>query len=454
MFEPLGSPPLCRKGPSPLVVCLVCLLFVPGCAATDDPGRARGTFDPCVAAMAPHEGEDAIDVEIIKLQNDMRRGIPSENGLERLGWLFVAKARSGNDPGYYNLAEQCALCMESHQPGGPAALLLRGHVLYNMHRFGEAELLARQLIGKRQSPFDYGLLGDVLMEQGELDEAAGAYQKMVDLKPGLQSYSRAAHIRWLRGDVRSAVDLMQMAADSVSPRDPEAAAWVHSRLSLYELQVGSTDKALQASEAALRFQENHAAALLARGRILLGMGRAVDAVEPLHRAVEVNPLPEPRWALAEALRAAGRETEAESVEDDLVARGALDDPRTTSLYLATRGRDVGVALDLAAIELESRRDVFSLDAHAWALQAAGKADEAHQTIVQALSEGTEDARLLYHAGAIASMVGTDGESCRWLDKAADIQQMLLPSERKDLIDRLSICDEKSTSSEGETKRHG
>ena len=454
MRERPGGEPSSRRVLSRLVLCLICVLFALGCVARNDSQRANGALDPCEAALALHEGVDEIDMRITKLQREMREGSPRFSGLERLGWLFVAKARASNDPGYYNLAEQCALCMESDQPGDPAALLLRGHVLHNMHRFSEAELLARQLIGKRQSPFDYGLLGDVLMEQGELAEAAGAYQTMVDLKPGLQSYSRAAHIRWLRGDVRGAVDLMQMAADSVSPRDPEAAAWVHARLSLYELQVGSTDKALQASEAALRFQKNHAAALLARGRILLGMGRAVDAVEPLHRAVQVNPLPEPRWALAEALRATGRETEAESVEDDLVARGALDDPRTTSLYLATRGREVGIALDLAETELESRRDVFSLDAHAWALLAAGKADEAYQTIVSALSEGTEDARLLYHAGAIASRVGTGGESCRWLGKAADIQQMLLPSERKDLIDRLFTCEDKSTSSEGETKRHG
>ena len=48
--------------------------------------------------------------------------------------------------------------------------------------------------------FDYGLLGDALLEQGRLDEAINFYQKMVDMRPGLQAYSRIAYVRWLTGE--------------------------------------------------------------------------------------------------------------------------------------------------------------------------------------------------------------------------------------------------------------
>ena len=53
---------------------------------------------------------------------------------------------SRNDPDAYTVAEQAAACLESMQPDDPAALLLRGHVLHQMHRFSEAEAIARRLV--------------------------------------------------------------------------------------------------------------------------------------------------------------------------------------------------------------------------------------------------------------------------------------------------------------------
>ena len=97
--------------------------------------------------------------------------------------------------------------------------MLRGHVMHNLHRFAEAEALARQLVAQRESPYDHGLLGDALMEQGQLDEAVEAYQRMADLKPGFHAYSRIAHVRWLRGDLEGARQVMYVAVRAASPRD-------------------------------------------------------------------------------------------------------------------------------------------------------------------------------------------------------------------------------------------
>ena len=115
---------------------------------------------------------------------------------------------SRNDPGDYKLAEKTAECIESTSPDDASALLLRGHVLHQLHRFNEAEQIARRLTVKRQFVLDYGLLGDVLMEQGRLTEAADAYQKMIDIKPFYQSYTRASHLRWLKGDLGGAIELI------------------------------------------------------------------------------------------------------------------------------------------------------------------------------------------------------------------------------------------------------
>jgi tetratricopeptide (TPR) repeat protein len=229
-----------------------------------------------------------------------------------------------------------------------------------------------------------------------------------------------------------------MAARASDLRDGDSYAWSYTRLALYELQAGDAKQALATCDLALRANPNHAPALAARGRILLVEGDQEGAVLALRGATSLNPLPEQRWLLAEALRSAGRENEANAEEARLVREGAANDPRTLALFLATRGREIETALRLAERELETRADVFTLDALAWSLQANGRTKEARGVIGRALAEGTVDARLFYHAGVIAARANERATAQDWLRKAAAIEQMLLPSERADLEKWLSI----------------
>jgi tetratricopeptide (TPR) repeat protein len=256
--------------------------------------------------------------------------------------------------------------------------LLHGHVLHSLHQFKEGEIVARELVAKRGRWFDYALLGDVLMEQGRLDEAIPAYQAMMDEKPGPAAYSRAAHIRWLKSDLDGAIELMRMAGDD---------SWMRTRLAFYELQAGKTNIALPA---------DFPPALLLRGRMS-------HDIESLRRAAQATMLPEYLWALADEQRAAGMINEAEATEEILKQRGPADDPRTYALFLATRGKDVETALRLAQEEMKTRADVFTLDALAWAWMATGDQAQASIFMKRALAEGTQDARLALHAHIILGM---------------------------------------------------
>lgn len=420
-----------------LTVFLAVLLLGTGCNRGPARSSAEYTPDACALALAPHKGKGKIDQEIIRLQSEVTKARAPKRALDRLGWLFVAKARVSYDPGFYKLAEQCAACLESKEDGSAEALLLRGHVLHNLHRFKEAEKVARKLVAARGLAFDHGLLGDLLMEQGRLNEAKESYQKMIDLKPCLQSYSRVAHMRWLKGDLPGALEMMRMATMAGSSRDSEAVAWAYSRLALYELQAGDLKKAAQSCQAALAYQSDYAAALLVQGRVFLAQHRVQEAVESLRSATRLNPLPEYQWALSESLRRAGDVEGARSVEEELASQGAISDPRTFALYLASRGEDTPTALDLAEKELAGRADIFTLDAVAWSLAAAGKVEAARSFMRRALAEGTREARLFYHAGVIAAAAGQKNEAFGWFDQARKIQQMLLPSEREDLAKKLS-----------------
>ncbi|MEI6085742.1 MAG: hypothetical protein WCS70_15770 [Verrucomicrobiota bacterium] len=337
------------------------------------------------------------DIALAEADDQLRTRIQSAKDplpfLEKLGWAYIAKARASFDPGYYKLAEQTALCMADKAPGNLDAALLRGHVLHSLHQFKAGETIARELVAKRGLWFDYALLGDVLMEQGRLAEAVPAYQAMMDQKPGPEAYSRAAHLRWLKGDLTGAIELMRLAGT-----DP----WMQTRLAFYELQAGQTN---------VVFPADFPPALLLRGKI-------THDLAALTRAAQATKLPEYLWALADEQRAAGKLTDAQATEETLRQRGALEDPRTYALYLATRGEDVATAVRLAREELLNRQDVFTYDVLAWALHAAGQADEARTQMQRALAEGTVDARLALHAAVI-------------LGQPLPVQpELLLPSEKK------------------------
>ena len=387
------------------------------------------TPGPCDLIRVPHVGTGRLDLEIKRMQAKLTTEPNTFPYEERLGWFFVAKARESFDPGFYKLAEQCALCMELQHPAAPEALLLRGHVLQNLHRFKEAEVLARELVGRRGLAFDYGLLGDVLMEQGGLSEAAAAYQKMVDQKPDLQAYARIAHLRWLTGDVDGAAKILQLAVGAASPNSPEPAAWINTRLGLLEFQRGNPAAAERACSVALDYQQDYPPALLLRGRLRLAAGRSAEAIEALERAERLNPLPEYQWTLSEALRAENRTEQAETVETTLRKQGAAADPRTLALFLAGRGEMVATSLGLARDELKTRGDVFTHDALAWSLTANGRIDEARSEMKLALSEGTKDARIFLHAGVIAAKAGDQKEARLWAEKTQRLLPLLLPSEQ-------------------------
>lgn len=385
--------------------------------------------DPLRLVLLPLGGDSPLDLKISRAQEKVRTVADPGPALEQLGWLFVAKARTSFDPGFYKLAEQCSFALEARHPHAPEALLLRGHVWQSLHRFREAEPLARELAATRGRAFDYGLLGDVLMEQGRLDEAVEAYQKMADLKPDLHAYTRAAHMRWLKGDLEGAMEMMQLAAQAASPSDAESAAWVFAHLAQYQLQAGDPAQSLRSCEAACAFQTNYPPALLVRGKIQLAQGKTADAVAALTQAAAENPLPEYQWALAEALRAEGHAVEAAAVERSLHEHGAVSDPRTFSIYSATAGNGVENSLRLAEAELETRRDIFTYDAVAWSLAAAGRWPAADTNMQRALAEGTQDARLFLHAGIIEAKTDRPALAEKHLRQAAAISQMLLPSEQ-------------------------
>lgn len=380
----------------------------------------------CLIALAEHDGSTPYDLKIQRLQQQLSQKPDHFASLEKLGWAYVDKAASSFDPGYYKLAEQTVVCLQSKHTDEFAGLLLQGHIHQHMHQFKQAETIARQLVQQRGRWFDHGLLGDALMEQGQLLEARHYYQAMMDQNPGSQAYNRAANMRWLTGDIEGATELLELSLSAQAGRINNNSAWTLVQLAKLDAHHQQFDRARQRLHTLLKQQPDYAPALLLLGKIHLQQGEHAQALQRLERAHQLNPLPEYRWALLEALN---DESQQHMIRQHLLNTGAIEDRRTLSLYLASRHEQPQTALHLAEQELQARQDVFSLDAYAWALHSNQRSAEALSFSRQALSYGTPSARLLYHAAVIARSNDLDKEAEKLHQQAKQLEHMLLPSER-------------------------
>ncbi|MEO7330509.1 MAG: tetratricopeptide repeat protein, partial [Minicystis sp.] len=352
-------------------------------------------------ALARNEGSAPVDQEIRALQQSVGRMPQKTDFWIVLGQKWVRKARETTDPGYYLNARACAEIALDLEPGYRLALDLQSLVLLNDHKFAEAADLAREVL--RTYPDDVlalGTLSDASLEMGRFGEAALAAQLMNDLKPSLPAYARASYLRWLKGDVANAKLIIRKAMDAKDPKDPEPYAWVLTQAALIFWHEGDYAGAEAGFDQALAAVTDYPPALVGKARCAIGLGDAARAVALLTKAHAQSPLVETAWLLGDAREAAGDAKGAEEAFALVVKHGRQIDPRTLALFYATKDRDLDDALRLIEAEKKARDDLYTEDALAWILYRKGRFAEARAASESALSLGTKDARLLYHAGAI------------------------------------------------------
>jgi Flp pilus assembly protein TadD len=96
------------------------------------------------------------------------------------------------------------------------------------------------------------------------------------------------------------------------------------------------------------------------------------------------------------------------------------------LFRADHDRNAGAALDDARQEFRDRKDIYGADALSWAALKAGQPSEALPAARDALKFGTQDPRLLYHAGMVHLANGQSGEGRRLLRQALKLSPQFDP----------------------------
>jgi tetratricopeptide (TPR) repeat protein len=324
---------------------------------------------------------------------------------------FLQKMRETMDPDYLNRATRIVDSVISTDRTNYEALRLRSAIELERHDFPKVAENSRQLMRiAPDDPWNWGTLGDALMELGEYSAAADAYQKMVVLRPDLASYNRAAYYRFVAGDAAGAIDVMKRAIESGS-RSPENVAWCLVDLGNMYLKTGRQPEAEQAFTAALKMFPGYHPAYGGLGKLNAQRGKISEAIANYTKAEAAVPLPEYSAALEDLYDAAGKPEQARQQAEKLTVIERMDQAagwpanRNLALAYADHGRNLDRALAMVKEEMKTRHDIYEWDALAWVLYQSKKYDEARQAAGKALELGTPEPAFYYHAGMIALAQG-------------------------------------------------
>src|SRR6202167_5696388 len=218
----------------------------------------------------------------------------------------MQKARETMDLSYYGRAEASYRKSLALNPNYANALVGIAWVLSGRDEFEQNIEWANKALKVEPDRADaYGLLGDAATETGNYDSAFEHYQKMLDLKPDIASYSRSAHLLFITGGFKKATLLMSKAIGAGGAY-PENKAWCIAQMALLDFAQGAYLPAEQLLTAALKETPDNYHLLAAMGRVKAGLRDFPAAIEYYKRAQNIVPQHDVVVALGDLYAIAGR----------------------------------------------------------------------------------------------------------------------------------------------------
>jgi tetratricopeptide (TPR) repeat protein len=245
---------------------------------------------------------------------------------------------------------------------------------------------------------------------GDYEAAYKHYQKMLDVRPDLSSYSRGAHLLFVTGNVRKAALLMQKAIAAGAPH-AENTAWCRAQLGLMLWNAGYLIPSERVLEDALKQTPNNYHVLAALGKVKASRKKYDEAINLYKKAIAIAPQHDSVVALGDLYALTGKKDEAEkqyALVEEIhklnQSNGVRGDAQMARFY-TDHDRNLPEALQLVEEEYKTRPNVFIADTLAWCYYKNGRIEDAKETIKKALKQKTPDAHILFHAGMIHAKLG-------------------------------------------------
>ena len=410
-------------------------------------GTAAGAPPETALAPAPAAAPqgDSLAQRIAGLQAELDRLPRNYDGWAELGFLYLQQSRETADPSLYAKAQGAFdRSLELRPEGNDTALTGQGALAAARHEFAEALTLADRALA--ENAFNATALAvriDALTELGRYDEARTTTQELLDLRPGVDSFSRGSYAVELRGDTERARTLLQQAAGVAEA--PNDIAFAQYYLGELAWNTGDLAAALAAYDDALVADPEYLPAVAGRAKVLAAQGKTAQAVELYADVVQRLPQPEFLVAYGELLEATGKPEEAEEqyavvrAVQQLFAANGQDVDTELALFEADHGTPAA-AVESASKAYAKRPDsVFTQEAYAWALHAAGRTAEALPIARQSVRLGLKSPSLHYHLGVIEAAAGETAAARASLQTALSLNPAFSPlhaPKAKALLDSL------------------
>src|SRR6185503_14689059 len=134
----------------------------------------------CMTVVGLGGASPDTDAQIAAYQKLARTNPHNLQAQNTLAGAYIQKMRETTDFAYIDRASRIIDRVLSIEPRDYEALKLRSEIALERHEFAQVAEFSRQMIKTTpDDPWNWGTLGDALMELGQYDGAADAYQKMV-----------------------------------------------------------------------------------------------------------------------------------------------------------------------------------------------------------------------------------------------------------------------------------
>jgi tetratricopeptide (TPR) repeat protein len=349
------------------------------------------------------------------MENRLRERPNDAGAAVLLAEALLREARVTSDGRRTARAGELLKAVLKESPGYYDALRMLGAISLSQHRFREALEIGRRARDLRPNDaWNYGIIGDALIELGEYEQAFEAIDTMVGMRPSAAAYARVAYARELQGDLGGALEAMQMAVQATASRDPEAQAWYQSQVGELYLRIGKPDSAEHEYRRATFIFPNYPLAMVGQGKVKAARGDREGALTAFLDQLKRTPTLDLAARIGDLYAQQGNSAQAEhyyQLAEDLAGPGIAQTEAHLALFLAEHDRKVPDAIAMAQAVAATRQDIFTNDALAWTYYKAGRLEDAHAASQRALRTGTRDAQILSHASEIQRAVRT-GEGRR------------------------------------------
>ena len=357
-----------------------------------------------------------------------------------LASLYYSRGRLSGDLADEQKALQFAQTAVQVAPTEAGGRAMEAAILYYLHDFAGAQSTAAALF--KDDPTQLGALAtmaDATLELGDIAGARADYDTLGSHASGTAVDIRLARLAYVTGGAGQALALAQKAHDEavkdVATGGTDDLGFYDYAVGEYARTAGDATTALAAFKAALAVRSTDLGSLVGLARIDAYQGDTAAAITSLQTAAAIAPQPETVGLLGDLLAATGDATGAakqfatvrfieklgqiqSTVYDRVILRFELDHGGASDALLAQ-----------AQTSLAARPDYTGYDTVAWALYRLGRYDEAAAQMTSAMANGSADARLLFHKGAIELGQGNAGGGRADLQRALALGPALDPNER-------------------------